>query len=223
MGWHVWGGVDTVTATGGARRSHKKKRACQGPWNDPPQPWHTGLSKRGSTWTGVRGDRGNPPPPLSQHRDRVLVQGGNVRAHGGSPCLDRPGSPRGTPHGTHVADMSHLPPPQNMTIQSNTPAHTPQHKSTRNYTHTNALPPHTDPSCGPAQRYTPPSRLEWKRKKMVPKNAQKCGNTGYPCLDRPMFGQREGGVTFLAAPQELAVSWLWYTNQCTAPPPNGMK
>ena len=48
---------------------------------------------------------------------------------------------------------------------------------------------HMDPSCG--LRTAANHILYWigTAKTMVPKKAQKCGNTGSPCLDKPVLGQ----------------------------------
>ena len=53
----------------------------------------------------------------------------------------QPVLPRGMYHTIHVADKAN-PTPQNMTIQSNRPAHTPERKSTWNYSHTNTCHPY---------------------------------------------------------------------------------
>ena len=106
-------------------------------------------------------------------------------------------SPHGTYHGTHVAHISPPPPPQNMTIQSSSPAHTPEHKSAWHYSHTNTVPP---TQTVPAASTTPQTTFAvglGTAKTMVPKKTknknQKCRNTGSLCLGKPVLGQVWGG------------------------------
>ena len=58
---------------------------------------------------------------------------------------------------------------------SNRLAYTPEHKSTCNYSYANTLTPIlTLPTA--CRKLQPHSLLDWNRKTMVPKKAQKCGN-----------------------------------------------
>ena len=82
---------------------------------------------------------GYSPPFVLTRANRFWFRGQKSR-NTGSPCLDKPVSLHGTYNRTHVAGTGH-PNPQNMTIQSNRPTHTPEHKSTRNGSYTNTLPP----------------------------------------------------------------------------------
>ena len=68
---------------------------------------------------------------------------------------------------------------------SNRPAYTPKHKSTWTYSYNNTLTPIL---ILPAA-YKPHALMDWNRKIMVPKRAQKSGNMGSPCLDKPVLGQ----------------------------------
>ena len=104
------------------------------------------------------------PPPL------VLTQWlrGQKCGNTGLPCLDKPVLPCGTYHGTHVAGC------EMGIVSDNRPAYTPGHKK-KNYSH---------PSCSlhKATKHI----LDWMgTEPIVPKKAQKWGNTGSPwCLDR---------------------------------------
>ena len=83
--------------------------------------------------------------------------GAEVWEHGGRGVLDKArGTARHVPRNTRCR---HQPPPLPLT-HTPSPAHTP---TTQQHM---ALHPHhhSAPSCGPAQRYTPLSRLEWNRK-----------------------------------------------------------
>ena len=81
---------------------------------------------------------------------------------------------------------------------SNTPAPTPEHKNTWNYSHANTLTPIPTPppplqpaeSCKPHSLFGLEPQNRWFQKKQ---KAQKCGNTALPCLDKPLSGQGGGG------------------------------
>ena len=76
---------------------------------------------------------------------------------------------------------------------SKRPPHTPEHNSAWKYSYTNTLPPTL--TLPAALHNATHHLLYWigTAKPMVPKKAQKCGNTGSPCLDKPVFGQRRRG------------------------------
>ena len=92
----------------------------------------------------------------------------------------------------HMSQAQANPTPQTMTIQSNRLAHIPGRRSTWNHSHANTLLPIlTLPAA--YTKLQPTFSFGLEPKKMVPKKTQKCGNTGSPCLDKPVSGQRVGG------------------------------
>ena len=78
---------------------------------------------------------------------------------------------------------------------SNTPARTPEHKSTWNYTYTNTLTLiRTLPAARPKLQTTFSIGLE-PQKQWFQKKVQRCGNTESPCLDKPELARGAGGTT----------------------------
>ena len=70
-----------------------------------------------------------PPPTLVLTRAARFWFRGQKCGNRESPCLDKPGLPRGMYHGTHVADISQ---PSPSKPDNTKPAHTPAHNSTWN-------------------------------------------------------------------------------------------
>ena len=130
-----------------------------------------------------------PPPHLSQHGPACGSGGTSAGTRGRLVWT----SPRGRYHGTYVADISHPLPPQNMTMQSNSPAYTREPNSTWNYSYTNTLTPMLTHCAARTKLYT---TFSWigTAKMMVPKTAQKCRNKGSPCLDKPVLRGGGGGA-----------------------------
>ena len=132
----------------------------------------------------VTGQTTPPASPLVLTRAGCWCRGqkcGNT----GSPCLDRPMLPRGTYHGTPLHDYKTVP---------KRPAHTPEHKSTWNYSCTNTFTPiltlhaartklHTTVSIGSA----PQKRRFQKRPKRAATRVRRVWTS--PCSDK-------GGVHF---------------------------
>ena len=81
-----------------------------------------------------------PPPPPSQRGARFWFRRQKCGNTGPS-CLGQPVLLRSTYHRTHVADISQPHPPHDYKRVPNTPACTPEHKSTWYYSHTNTSPP----------------------------------------------------------------------------------
>ena len=108
----------------------------------------------------------------------------------------------------HMLRTQPNPPPQNMTQGVQQAGIHPKHKSTWKYSHTNTLTP-TRTLLQPAQSDKPHSLLDWTRKNDGSKKAQKCGNTGSPCLDKPLLGQTgEGYSSYVEAVYVPATSLL---------------
>ena len=139
-----------------------------------------------------------PPPPPWPNLGQFLVQGAKVRKHGVTVFGQARVTARHVPRNTCCRHKSTLP-PQNMTVQSNRPAYTPEHKSTWNDSYVNTLPPILTPSC--SLHNAANHVLFWigTAKAMVPKKTQKCGNRGRrvwtsPCEDgRGGLAQGLGG------------------------------
>ena len=97
-------------------------------------------------------------------------------------------------YATHVAHISHPPPPQNMTIQSNSPAHTPEHKSAWHYSHTNtSLPLRTLPAASTTPQTTFAVGLG-TAKTMVPNKGPKVRKHGVAVLGQARVGTGGGGA-----------------------------
>ena len=130
--------------------------------------------------------------PSCPDMHQVLVQGAKMRKHGVPVFGQARVTARHVPRNTCCAHNPTLP-LHDYKVVPNTPAHTPEHRSTRNYTHTDTFPP-TWTLPAPAQRYKPPYLLDWNRKSGgSKKKAQKCRNTGLMCLHKPALGQSGGG------------------------------
>ena len=97
---------------------------------------------------------------------------------------------------------------------SNRPSHTPEHKSTWNYTYTNTLIPILALPAA-SQSYKPILYWIGTAKTMVPKKAQKCGNLESPCLDKPVSGQGGGGGRYTHTHElPAASSSLYHSFRC---------
>ena len=129
-----------------------------------------------------------PPPPPVVTRTRCWFRGQTCR-NTGLPCLDKPVSPHATYHRTYVADRGQPSPFMTTEWVPNSPAHTPEHKSTWHRIHTNTLTP-TLPLPAAGTELQTMFFLCWigTAKTMGPEKAQKCGDTGLPCLDKPVLG-----------------------------------
>ena len=127
-----------------------------------------------------RSDLGSEsPPPLFS-----LVQGAKVRKHGFAVFGQARVTARHVPRNTCCRHKPTLPLHDCKRV-SNTPAYTPEHKSTWNYSYTNTAPVLTLPAACTEPQTTFSVGLEPQKKQtMVQKKAQKCGNTGSPCLDK---------------------------------------
>ena len=97
---------------------------------------HATVCGMARVWYGAVQSRVPPPPPCP-NAGQVLVQGAKVRKHGGGRVWTRPCCHAA--HTTeHVLQTQASPTLQSMTLQSNRPPHTPERKSTYNYS---TLPP----------------------------------------------------------------------------------
>ena len=121
-----------------------------------------------------------PPCP---NTGQVLVQRAKVRKHG----VAMFGQPRVTrrPHVVH--DYKRV---------FNRPAYTAEYTCIWNYTYTNTSTPMLTLPAACTKLQTTFSIGLKPQKKTFQKKAQKCGNTGSPCLDKPMLG-RGGGDCLL--------------------------
>ena len=144
---------------------------------------HTGIKRQ-------QADRGIPllhhtPPAPGPNTGQVLFQGAKVRKHGVAVFGQARVTARHVPRNTCCRHKATLP-PQNMTVQSNRPAYTPEHKSTWNDSYVNTLPPILTPSC--SLHNAANHILFWigTAKAMVPKKNPKRQKQRSPCLDKPL-------------------------------------
>ena len=121
------------------------------------------------------------PPFVTPRRPRTLSQHGPSSGAGGQrcgntvlPCSDRPVVPRGTYHGTRVADIGQPLPSKHDTTKQQTGTHprTQEHMEVQPHQH---FATHTDPSCSPHQSDNPHSLLDWNRKNNRSKKDPKAG------------------------------------------------
>ena len=126
------------------------------------------------------------------HRGKIPVQGTKVWKRG-SPCLDKPVLPCGKHHRTHVAGTNQPYPAKHDNTKQQASIHprTQEHMELQLHQH---FATHIDRSCSLHKDTN--HMLYWvgTAKMRVPKNTQKCGNTGSPCLDNPVSGQLGKGT-----------------------------